>query len=167
MSRNRPARRALVAASLVIVALGVAACSSTYTIDHKKGEKFLTGVLKPTGLQFTTVSCPSGLKAKQGDTFDCTVTGVDGSKGNITLKETNNKGHVVVSRTVVDTPRLEKTIEAGLLQKAKLTATVDCPDVHTLAPNISYTCKATSGSSTGTIDVSTDASSSLSWKLVQ
>jgi Domain of unknown function (DUF4333) len=70
------AHRAAVA--LVCLALGLPACA-TKTIKPQGAEQSVVDVVSDqTGFRPTDVSCPSGIEAKVGVTFDCHFTGPDG-----------------------------------------------------------------------------------------
>ena len=89
---------------LVVVGVGLVAfllvAADTKTIAPDKAAKILADtVLQQTGFTPTDVSCPSGVEAKVGATFDCrfigpdgpytahmTVTKVDGDKGDFYMK---------------------------------------------------------------------------------
>jgi hypothetical protein len=88
-----PVRRLLtvpLAASLVVL---VAGCGDT-TIDQKGAEKLARQVADSGQIRLKTVSCPSGLKAKKGASFDCDLVYADGTKATITLHQLDDTGHV-------------------------------------------------------------------------
>ena len=47
------------------------------------------------------MSCPSGIDAKKGADFDCDLVYVDGTKGTITIHQTDSNGGVSTSGTDV------------------------------------------------------------------
>jgi hypothetical protein len=73
----------IIGAIVIIVGIGLAVvvfvAANTKTIVAEKAAKVLTdGVSSKTGFTPTDVSCPSGVEAKVGATFDCHFTGPDG-----------------------------------------------------------------------------------------
>jgi hypothetical protein len=67
---------------LILPLLGVlfASCGGTKTIKADGAEKSVTDfVSRQTKFHPTDVSCPSGVKAEVGGSFDCHFTGPDGS----------------------------------------------------------------------------------------
>jgi len=91
-------RRAGLASALVLVALGLSACSASYgtsdKIDHAKAEKLLEDNLKPKP---RSVSCPTGVKIVEGGTFDCKVVLADGRTATVTIHMTSSTGDVHVA----------------------------------------------------------------------
>jgi hypothetical protein len=88
-----PVRRLVtlpLAASLVVL---VAGCGDI-TIDQKGAEGLAKKVGNSGQVQLKSVSCPSGLKAKKGASFDCNLVYQDGTKATITLHQLDDKGHV-------------------------------------------------------------------------
>jgi uncharacterized protein DUF4333 len=81
-----------------LAAAGLAACSvsvgGSTEIDHTKAEKFLAKNLRPKP---KSITCPSGVKAKTGGTFECTFVLADGKKGTVTVHMRNSKGDVHVT----------------------------------------------------------------------
>jgi Domain of unknown function (DUF4333) len=90
--------RVSVAVVLVVLALGLSACSvsygSSHEIDPKKAEKLLYDNVHPKP---KSVVCPSGVKEVKGGTFACTIVLTDGRKGTVTMHMTNGSGEVHVS----------------------------------------------------------------------
>jgi hypothetical protein len=73
----------IVGAIVLIVGVGLLAiifvAADTKTIGASKAAKVLAdGVSEKTGYTPTDVTCPSGVEAKVGATFDCHFTGPDG-----------------------------------------------------------------------------------------
>jgi hypothetical protein len=90
------------AAIAVVPALALAGCSNE--IDSGKAEQLIRNATPHafTGnVRVKSVSCPSGVTAKSGGTFNCKVTLVnqtDGStkSGTVTVHMTNSSGHAEV-----------------------------------------------------------------------
>ena len=80
---------ALVFASSVV---GLAACSSETKIDSSKAEDLVRSVVH--GAPVKSVTCPDDITAKQGGTFECTVTFENGQQATTGVKMTDNDGNV-------------------------------------------------------------------------
>ena len=70
--RTRLIRTALVPA--LALAFSAGACAEENTIVADEAEKSVVDVAKQEGVTATDVSCPDGVEAKVGDTFECTYT---------------------------------------------------------------------------------------------
>jgi hypothetical protein len=66
----------------VLLAGIVAACggSATKTVDPASVERAIRADITRQGGALQAISCPQGVKAKQGTTFDCTIALPDGTK---------------------------------------------------------------------------------------
>jgi NAD(P)H-hydrate repair Nnr-like enzyme with NAD(P)H-hydrate epimerase domain len=90
------------AAIAVVPALALAGCSNE--IDSGKAEQLIraaTTKLFASDIHVKSVSCPSGVTAKTGGTFNCNITLVsaaDGAtkSGTVTVHMTNSSGHAEV-----------------------------------------------------------------------
>ena len=147
----------------VPLAAAVALTGCATKIDHSKAEKQIkTLVEKQVGSPVKSVNCPSGKTAKKGDTFTCTVTGGDGSKGDVTVTETDDKGRVNISAPLVhtgpDAAAIVKDLEA---KNSGLTVKVVCPDIVAGKKGTSFDCSATGnqGKATVTVTLSDDQGS--------
>jgi len=67
-----------------------------FTIDHKKAEDLARQVGAFRGA-VKSASCPSGIKAKKGDDFDCTLVYADGVRRTITIHQLDDKGRIRTS----------------------------------------------------------------------
>ena len=81
------------AVAVLLVAVAATACTKTLKTDQLEPQlaSQLDAQLGTTG---TTVSCPSGIKAEAGGSFDCTATLKDGSTLTINVKQDDASGHV-------------------------------------------------------------------------
>jgi hypothetical protein len=82
------------AVALAALAFAASACGKT-TIDAGKAEKFIRSSISP--LTPRSVTCPSGVEAKQGRTVKCTLVLTDGRIYTVTL-------HVISGARVEFTP---------------------------------------------------------------
>jgi len=83
-----------VAVATVLVASGCG--TGRLEIDHKKAEDLARqiGAFKGT---VKSASCPSGIKAKKGDDFDCDLVYADGTKRKLTIQQLDDKGRIRTS----------------------------------------------------------------------
>jgi hypothetical protein len=90
-------------ASLAFLAVATSAC--TKTLDTKGLEPTLAGQFdEQFGTTGTTVSCPTGIKAETGGTFDCTATLSDGSTVTLHITQKNADGEVQWKSVGASTP---------------------------------------------------------------
>jgi hypothetical protein len=82
-------------AGLAALASGIiaAGCGTTH-IDNSKVKHLVRSTLKPPP---SSVSCPSGLPARSGATFNCQLLYRDGDTGQLTIHELDGAGHVEAS----------------------------------------------------------------------
>jgi len=98
------ARRLLLPAAIVPI-FGLALAGCTQTVDHKSAENVIkTQITKFGPVQATSVSCPGGVKKKQGVSFNCKVTLKNTSNnatasGTITLHITNGGNRAEFSQS--------------------------------------------------------------------
>jgi hypothetical protein len=88
----------LALAAALVVAL--AGCSTGgIKIDKGKAEELVRKIAGSGTVPLKTVTCPSGEKAKKGATFDCDLVYADGTKGTITIHQTDDKGAIRTAGT--------------------------------------------------------------------
>jgi hypothetical protein len=78
-------------ALLALPALALAGCTST-EIDSGKAETFLRDNVP--GARAAT--CPDGVEAKKGDTFECDLDYEDGRRAKVTVHIENDDGRVSI-----------------------------------------------------------------------
>jgi hypothetical protein len=100
-SRRNPVRSALVAplAASLVALCGCSASVGGNKIDHKKAEDVARKVAGSGTVQLKTVTCPSGVDAKKGADFDCDLVYADGTKGTITIHQTDDSGRISTAGT--------------------------------------------------------------------
>ena len=87
--------RRLLGTAMILPVFGLVLAGCTQTVDHKSAENVIKSQIGKFGpVQATSVSCPSGIKKKQGVSFNCKVTLKNTSNnatanGTITLHITN------------------------------------------------------------------------------
>jgi Domain of unknown function (DUF4333) len=91
--------------SLVTVAVATALAASgcgtgRLEIDHKKAEDLAREIGAVKG-SVKSASCPSGIKTKRGEDFDCRLTYADGVRRTITIHQLDDKGRIRTSASDV------------------------------------------------------------------
>ncbi len=113
-------------------------------IDTAKAESSTRTLLaQQTGANVKSVACPKHIAEKQGATFTCTATGADGTTAPVLIKQTDGKGHIYISATVLHTGPVAQQIAARLTRQFKLTVRVKCPDLLVAHRGTRLTCTAT------------------------
>jgi hypothetical protein len=90
----RPLGLTLALASSVLVA----GCGEI-KIDSGKAEGLAKKVAGSGTVKLTSASCPDDIKAKKGADFDCDLVYADGTKGTITIHQTNDDGAIRTAGT--------------------------------------------------------------------
>ncbi len=152
---------------LLLAVLVLPGCSKG--IDSAKAEKFIkTTVAKQVGADVESVECPSGLTAKKGESFTCTVAGADGSSGKMTVTESDDQGHVKVSAPFIHVRELEASIASDLAEQVGSQVKLSCPEIITGDKGGTFSCAARSGSDKATVAVTqTDDRGHVRFKLVR
>lgn len=159
-----PARLALLLLPGVLVLAG---CSKT--IDESKAEGFIKQtVTRQVRVKVKEVRCPSGLTAKEGETFTCTVTGTDGSSGRLRVEETDDQGRVKVRAPFIRVRDVERLIGSGIAKQVGSSVTVGCPEILPGKKGGTFICDAKSGSDTARVEVTqTDGQGNVRYKLAR
>ena len=92
-------RSLAVSGAIACVAL-IAGCGEV-KIDSGKAEGLARKVAGSGTVKLTSVSCPDNVKAKKGADFDCDLVYADGTKGTITIHQTNDDGAIRTAGTDV------------------------------------------------------------------
>ena len=161
--------RRLAPAVLLAVALVVVLAGCAREIDQAKAEKYITkAVGDEIGAKVKSVDCPSGLTAKKGETFECTVVGTDGSKGTTKVIEKDDKGSVGVSAPFIHPTEIEDSIEKGITAQVGSDVALECPEIIVAKKGDTFDCKATSGSDKATVRATqTDGQGHVRYKIVR
>ena len=161
--RSRPAL-----AVSIVAAVAVAGCAKS--IDTDKAEKFIAKtVTAQVGADVKSVDCPSGLTAKKGETFNCTVNGTDGTSGKAKVTEKDDQGNVNVSAPFVHTGNLETLMSKNIGQQVGASdVKVSCPEIVVGKKGDQFDCTATSGKDKATVKVTQkDDQGNVNYKLQQ
>jgi hypothetical protein len=79
-----------VAAGAVLLFTG---CEKKLDTD-KLEDKVKSGIEQQANVKIKSVDCPSDVKVKKGDTFNCTATSVDGQKATVKVTQSDDQGNV-------------------------------------------------------------------------
>jgi hypothetical protein len=153
---------------LALAALIISGCSKS--IDSAKAEKFIAkSVSAQVGAQVKSVSCPQDLTAKKGETFECTVTAVDGTTGKTRVTEKDDQGNVSVSAPFIHVRSLEQQIAAGISdQIGGSKVALKCPEIIAGSKGDKFECQATAGTEKAVVEVTqTDGQGNVRYKLKQ
>ena len=139
--------RAAVAASVALPGgLGLAACSSTSTLDPAKAQTAIQNKIAESDQSASNVSCPSSVPVTVGGTFECTAT-VNGTPVKVVVTQKDEQGNVdiEVDRKVFYVVGDGVTvIEQGIRDQGASQVTVSCPKAVVVPDgNGTLTCTAT------------------------
>jgi hypothetical protein len=155
---------ALLAAAASLAAVG---CGET-VIDSGKVEKSIgRSVIDQTGVRVKSVSCPEDKAAKKGDTFTCTVVARDGTKGEATVTQKDDKGNLGTEAPFLHIRNAEGLIAAQIKKQTKVTVKVSCPEIIVVKTGGKFRCKASDGKLTRQVETTmTDDQGNLRFKLL-
>jgi hypothetical protein len=88
--------RSLVTVAVATVLAASGCGTGRLEIDHKKAEDLARQIGAVNGT-VKSASCPSGVKAKKGQDFDCRLTYADGVRRTITVHQLDDKGRIRTS----------------------------------------------------------------------
>ncbi len=159
-------RHALIVGSAVAAAAGAAGCGET-VIDTGKAERFISKTVgEQAGVRVKSVACPKDVKAKKGDTFRCTVTGRDGTKGAVVVSQQDNKGNVHVSAPFLHIREAEVSIAEQIKKQTSAVVSVSCPEIVVPVKDSKFRCQATDGQRTHPVSATmTDAQGNFRFKV--
>lgn len=138
--RTLPAALALAATAFVLAACGES------TIDAEKGERFIREVVtEQVAARVRTVSCPDDVETKKGATFTCSVTGMDGSRGDVLVRQRDDDGNVTVDAPFLHVREAETVMAEQIAKEIKAEdVKVACPEIVVVKKDALFTCRATS-----------------------
>ncbi len=152
----------------LVAAFALAGCAKS--IDTDKAEKFIDKtVTAQVGADVKSVKCPSGLTAKKGETFECTVTGADGTSGKALITEKDDQGNVRVSAPFVHSANLEDLMAKNIgEQVGAKDVKVTCPEIIVGKKGGTFDCDAVSGKDKAIVKVTQkDDKGNVNYKLQQ
>jgi hypothetical protein len=120
-------------------------------IDAGKAEDFVRDTSRAPDL-IHEVSCPDDVKVEEGETFECTIKVADGSEEVVTMRQTDDDGHIELAgnrQTKAPTDRdefliLPENVESlirGAAPNADELLSVDCPADIQVEKGNDFTCK--------------------------
>jgi uncharacterized lipoprotein len=89
MSRAR-----LVSVLSAVALLGLTGCGTKKLNTGKLEGKIKDGIEQQSGVKVKSLSCPSDVKAKKGDTFNCKATTTGGQTATVKVTQKDDKGNV-------------------------------------------------------------------------
>lgn len=130
----------------LIAAVTFAGCGET-TIDADEQEAFIRDVVvREVGARVASVRCPQDVKRREGDTFRCTVTGPDGSTGDVVLTQRENSKVRVVA-PFLNVGEAEAVIADGVAdQLGADDVDVSCPEIIVVQKDRHFGCAAKAAS---------------------
>jgi hypothetical protein len=78
---------------LVLLAAAITGCADL-KIDSSKAEGLARKVADTGKIRLKSATCPEDVKAKKGAEFDCKLLYANGTKGTITIHQTNDDGAI-------------------------------------------------------------------------
>lgn len=131
----------------VVAATALAGCSTM--IDEGKAEKEIRKNLSGQGARLKSVSCPGDKTAKKGEKYMCDVVGIDGTKGQVTLTQTDDKGNGKLNSPFLVTRKAEKLFETAIETQIEVAgATAKCPEIMVIKAGGTETCTITGADGT-------------------
>lgn len=145
----------LCAALVLAASLAVLGCGET-TIDVGKAETFISmTVADQAGVRVKSVACPQDPEVRQGATFTCTVTGADGTTGDVVATQRDDKGNVRISAPFLHTRKAEASIAEQIEKQTGAKVKVTCPEIVVPKTGATFPCEGTDGTRTRKIESTT------------
>lgn len=168
LARMRSALALIPSAAVVVVAALLAGCGTTMIDSGKAEDSIKKLVLEQAGAKVKAVDCPDGKPAKAGDTFTCTVTGTDATKGDALVTEKDDEGNVRVSAPFVHPRDIESGIASSISKQTNGEAVdVACPEIIVGQTAGTFTCRARQGQNTASVEVTQkDAKGNVRFQVV-
>jgi uncharacterized protein DUF4333 len=135
-----------------VAALGLIGCGDR-SIDAGRAQQSIGAtVSRQAGVRVQRVQCPAGQKAHKDGRFTCTVTGIDGTTGPVTVVQRDDDGNVRFAAPFLHVREAERVMARQL--RATLhaaTVTVRCPEIVIVAAGRRFVCRARAGGRTLTV----------------
>jgi hypothetical protein len=135
---------------LPVVAVAALSACGEKTIDAGQAESSIRAtVSRQAGVRVKDVACPEGRKAQPGDRFTCSVTGTDGTKGDVTVVQRDDKGAVKYTAPFLHVREAERVLAQQLRRKTDVgSVKVTCPEIVVAAAGRPFDCRASDGKQT-------------------
>ena len=135
-------RRARFCIALAVAGV-IAGCGET-KIDGPRAERLIRDlVTDDVGARVRSVTCPTGITASKGVRFNCAVTAVDGTKGNVVVTGRDDDGGVDLSAPFLTVRESEADMARQIGEEADATVKVQCPELIVIRKGVTFLCKAT------------------------
>lgn len=122
------ARRKAPLARLALLGLAALACACEKRVDHNRAQDLVRSSLRTEGLELAFVTCPSGVSAKPGTTFECTGKDDDGTVGTIEVRiGADETFSLRLRERYVDQAKFGLEMEKRLAKEQQRTVEVRCP----------------------------------------
>ncbi len=148
MNNKRPTRRIGVVALIAFAPLAAAGCGTVEattgekTVRVAKVESKIREVLtEQVGAEVKSVDCPKSIPVRKGSVISCAVTGRDGSRARMNVRQTNDRGGIHVSNKLLMHRReVEADIVRQLQGRLGDQVAVRCPDLAELRAGAQFDC---------------------------
>ena len=138
----RTLRLAILSPSLAAAVL-LAGCGET-KIDGPKAERLIRDMVsEDVGARVASVSCPTGITAKNGVTFKCVVKATDGTRGDVVVTGRDSEGSVDLSAPFLIVRESEADMARQLADEQGAKVEVACPELVVIRKGVTFLCKAT------------------------
>jgi hypothetical protein len=131
--------------SATVFLVGCSFTASCGGIDIAKAKDFVsTTIEKEAGSKPTSVDCPAKVAIAKDSSFDCTAHYPNNINIKITMKQTSDKGDVVVTAVsgVVMSKSIEPQVVEGVKKQKNVDVKIDCGDrMHPATPGSTFNCK--------------------------
>lgn len=149
----------------VLAAAGLLTACGTATLDRGDVESGIRRTVeRRLGSPVAAVDCPARVESRAGGRFTCVVRGRDGTRGDVTVRQTDDEGHVdlrapffatgAFARRI--TPEVEDRMGGGRI-------TVRCPDILVVGVGERFTCRARGGGQRALVRVTRRTGGGVRW----
>jgi hypothetical protein len=138
--------RSLVRLAPLALALALVACDKR--VDHSRAEDLVRSSLRGQGLELALVTCPQGVVAKPGTSFECTGKDDDGTVGTIDVKiEADETFSLRLRERYVDQEKFGAEMAKRLAKEQQRTVEVRCPKKAVIVKKgVRFSCDLREGS---------------------
>ncbi len=138
--------RAILAALALLAGVALASACGQSTIDAGRPERLIRGaVVEQVGARVASVSCPEDVEMQEGRTFRCSVTGTDGSKGDVAVRQRDDDGSLRVDAPFLHVREAESVIATEIGKRIRADdVKLACPEIVVVAAGRLFECEATS-----------------------
>jgi hypothetical protein len=130
--------------------------ASSPTVDTAAIESGIKEQLSSPSAAVTDVKCPSGVSAKTGTTFECSVSWSNGATGKVKVTDKSIAHYTyepVSGSVMVPGATVEKSVQEQLAKQGAPNAQVHCPENIIVKLDTTVTCNVSGagGAATGTV----------------